>query len=605
MGRNSNKIDSIAVDTVSQEVNRHELLHPDFNKGDKQPFFDGHIFVYKKPKQTNDNYSDRIPVQIKGREISSFSRNKCRFRPVKKAELEAYRKDSGIIFFVVEVLKNKDDKKIFWKFLLPYDISKLLSSMEAKKTGSTAIVLADLAKHDLTLLCQNFIENREKQKQVKAKTFCEIKGLDGFVISAITGLFGRGDKALNDYILAEYPLYCYAVDQNDTSFPIGNFIDDGIYLQFQATEEVRVGDKSYGNRYFSWHMSKKGYYPQFGKSWRFLLDGQAKFSATGTLEERITDLDFLLEVIKGGEIRIGGSKFPYTPHLLPEQNISVREMEQKLKSFQVMKRAFEFLGINSSVDITALGDRDFRRIFALSEHVIHGKECPITFKNEGVNVLGIGKYRFVVLAYQKKIINLFSPDYPESVWAGIKMSDGTQVSISPYFFLNAEIIAKGSNFDGEVVMESIKAFPYSPAMGGEYNNLLLEAIKAIDIVPESRQVVKFSNDLADFLLENEENLTHRLNKMQIQKRFGLLGKQDAEWLLVERDRQNDPKLLCGIAILLDDTTLFDEQFAKLTRKQQTEFRKYPIMKLLEKNTIQLETKDKKKRGRLPSKKVSA
>ena len=33
MGRNSNKIDSIAVDTVSQEVNRHELLHPDFNKG--------------------------------------------------------------------------------------------------------------------------------------------------------------------------------------------------------------------------------------------------------------------------------------------------------------------------------------------------------------------------------------------------------------------------------------------------------------------------------------------------------------------------------------------------------------------------------------------
>ena len=32
MGRNANKIDSIAVDAVSQEINRHDLLHSAFNK---------------------------------------------------------------------------------------------------------------------------------------------------------------------------------------------------------------------------------------------------------------------------------------------------------------------------------------------------------------------------------------------------------------------------------------------------------------------------------------------------------------------------------------------------------------------------------------------
>jgi len=581
MGRDANKIDSIAVDTVSQETNRHDLLHPNFNKGDKEPFFDGHIWVYKVSPQKQENYLDRIPVQIKGREVKGFSKSKCSFRPVKKAELEAYRKESGIIFFVVEVLKNKSQQtKIFWKQLLPYDIDFLMKKM--KRDNSTTINLTSLDKKDLTLLCQNFIANRKKQKHDNTKAFCEIKNIDGFAISAITGLFGGGDKALNDYILAEYPLYFYAVDENDTSFTIGNFIDEGLYLRFQFTDEVFVDDKSYGSHYFSKHMNKMGYYIQFGKSWRFLPSGQAKFTATGTLAERIKDIDFLLKVIKGGEVRIGDNEFPYTSHLQHEENASIHDIEKNFESLQAMMRVFEFLGMNSPVDITAFNENDHRRIFALAEQVIHGKECPIPFKHKGVNILGIGKYRFLVFAYQNKVVNLFDGNYRELVWAGIEMSDGTKIRFSPYYFLNSESIAKSSNFDGEVVMESIKEYPYSPSMGWWYNNLLLEAIKAVDIDPENRQVVKFSNDLADFLVENDDCLHYRLNKIQIHKRLAPLDKQDVDWLLAERDSQYDPVNLCGIAILLGDMALFDEQFAKMNREQQVDFRKYPIVKLLDK-----------------------
>jgi hypothetical protein len=219
----------------------------------------------------------------------------------------------------------------------------------------------------------------------------------------------------------------------------------------------------------------------------------------------------------------------------------------------------------------------------LSEQVIHGKECPAIIKTEGFKVLLMGKYPFFVLVHQKKIINVFSRDYHEAVWMVLNINDGTKERISPYQCLDSEAIAKSANFNGEVVMDSIKAFPHSLSSGWWYNQLLLEAIKAIDIVPDNKGVVKFANDLAVYLLVNEDSPTHRLNKMQIHKRFDSLEKQDIDWLLAERDRQDDSRMLCGIAILLEDMAFFDEQFTKLTQEERDEFHEYPIMKLLDRD----------------------
>ena len=588
MKRDSNKIDSIAVDAVSQETNQHDLLHPDLNKGDKRPFFDGHILVYKGKNQTNENYLDRIPVQIKGQEVKSFSKTPCRYRPVKKSALEAYRNESGILFFVVEILKGGNETKIFWKQMLPYDISLLIEQMKRKKrkekrTNSTTIILNCLEKTDLTLVCQNFIVNRAKQKHGLIKTLDTIKGVDELSISAITGFFGKGNQALNDYITAKNPLYVYAKDQNDVSFPIANLIGDKIRVMLHDSSEVWVDEIPYGDHYFSHQINENGYYYQFGLSWRFFQDGQTTFSATGTLNERIRDIGFLLKVVEGGGIRIGHDNFLYKPQISPEQNDSIHKIIRSLEILQEIKCVFDFLGMTLPVDITVFRERDWHILELLSEHVVYGKECPALFRDDGIKILWIGKYPFLVLADQKKIVNVFCSDYYKSIEIVLEMYDGTRKNVSPYYCLDSETIAKSANFNGEVVMESIKEYLYFPSVGFWYNNLLLEAIKAVDIDPKNKRIIKFSNDLADYLLENEDNLVHRLNKIQIHKRLTPLEKQGTDWLLAERDKQDDSKILCGIAILLDDTTLFDEQFAKLTQAQQEEFQTYPIMKLLNRN----------------------
>ena len=578
MGRDTNKIASIAENAVEQAINDQDLLHPEIKKGSTYPFFDGEILVYKNKNQKKENYSGRIPVQIKGREVNVFRKHDCCHFRVERDDLEAYKKETGIIFFVVDILEktSPETKEIYWKQLLPYEIDLLFKKM---KKNSIPIELKSLKSSNLTHVCQNFIRDREKQQHGIIKTLGEIDGIKGFDISVITGIFGKGDSALNGYIKAGNPLYVYAKGPNDISFPVANLIDDGIHFMLRSNEEVWVDGKSYGKQYISQQMNKNGNYLQFGSSWCFLPEGQAKFSESGTLESRISDTDFFINVVRGGEIRIGDMKFPYNLQPPPDRNTTIYEFEQRLEVLQTSKRVLDFLGMNIPVDIATFGEKDFHLLYALSERMADNNECPAIFKNDGFKVLWIGKYPFLVLASQKRIINVFCQVYDKAVRTVLNKNDGTEERISPYCYLNSEAIAKSANFNGDVVMESIKQFSYSSASGGWYNGLLLETIKAVDIASNNKRVVKFANDLADYLIENEDSTIHRLNKMQIHKRFTPLEKKDIDWLLAERGRQDDSRILCGIAVLLEDTALFDEHFAKLTPEMQEEFRMYPIMKL--------------------------
>lgn len=585
MGRDAKKIETIAVDAVSQEVNRHELLQPELATNDKTLSFDGHINVFKAPQQKKENHSGRVPVQVKGREVATFKRDKCSFQ-VDKTDLDAYMRESGVIFFVVEILKESNDTKIFWKQLLPYDLNKVLHRIEKKQKKSGFIELVPLEGQDLTVICQNFIEDQQKQKHGKIKMLFEIEGLRGFSISAITDRFGTKEQVLadnilafNDHILAKKPLYLNADIGNDLSIPVANITDGDCILAMQDYAEVWVDNRCFGSRYFSRQINLNGCYYQFGQSSKLFPDGRMRFSSTGTLDEMIKDVEFVLAILNGGKIRIGDSVLPCA---IQEHGIHVNEIEQKLVVLQTTKRVLDFLGVNSSVDIGKFNENDYRKIYALSEYVIHGKACPVMFKKEGINVLKIGPYHFTILTYPKNIVNIFSGSFWQNASAFCHGNDGTRFDLSPYYLLNTEVIAKSSNWNPAVVIESIRAIPFSEPAGVWYTNLLLETIKAIDIAPGNGLVTQFANDLADYLCENEDTIIHRLNKQQIKKRLNTLDVADNTWLRAEQNKQDEPKILCGIAILLGDHNQFDAQFARLTQKQQSEFREYPIMTLIEK-----------------------
>ena len=68
---NSNKIESIGVTTVENEINKYNNLLENFPTRDKNPVWDGNIEVYKKDSSKTTDIIGIIPVQIKGKLVDN------------------------------------------------------------------------------------------------------------------------------------------------------------------------------------------------------------------------------------------------------------------------------------------------------------------------------------------------------------------------------------------------------------------------------------------------------------------------------------------------------------------------------------------------------
>ena len=71
-------IEQLGVNAVTTYLCTSGYISPQIDKNDKTPMWDGFLSVYKKPDQiNNDNYSYRIPVQVKASQhlLPAFPRN--------------------------------------------------------------------------------------------------------------------------------------------------------------------------------------------------------------------------------------------------------------------------------------------------------------------------------------------------------------------------------------------------------------------------------------------------------------------------------------------------------------------------------------------------
>lgn len=115
-------IENIAVSAVCESLDRTELLKSFINSGDKEPSWDGHIYVYHHVSQKKCMLSGRVPAQVKGKKVKSLDNLGIISFSVEVADLNNYFKDGGIFYFVVYITKNKS--QIFYASLLPFDIKE-------------------------------------------------------------------------------------------------------------------------------------------------------------------------------------------------------------------------------------------------------------------------------------------------------------------------------------------------------------------------------------------------------------------------------------------------------------------------------------------------
>ena len=125
------KIEQNAVNEVRNFIDATDCLRSFLKDNDRTPLWDGSVFVYHGEPDMKGNLVGTVKAQIKGPEVEAF-RDKETHR-VERNELEIYMKESGLFFFVVEMLMSDfRQRRIFYKKLTPIYIQALLDQKDTK-----------------------------------------------------------------------------------------------------------------------------------------------------------------------------------------------------------------------------------------------------------------------------------------------------------------------------------------------------------------------------------------------------------------------------------------------------------------------------------------
>ncbi|WP_054745677.1 DUF4365 domain-containing protein [Amylolactobacillus amylophilus] len=109
----SSQIEQAAVNAVLSEIEATDYLLSYISSGDKEPSWDGHIYLYNNPDHKKEHILGRAPVQVKGRSVANLTKGNKKSFQVDKADLENYKMSYGVIYLLVEIYGLKK-KQIFF-----------------------------------------------------------------------------------------------------------------------------------------------------------------------------------------------------------------------------------------------------------------------------------------------------------------------------------------------------------------------------------------------------------------------------------------------------------------------------------------------------------
>lgn len=153
-------IEEKALNYLKTFIEDSERISQYLADNDKEPCWDGHLYLYDGEGKSKKNLQGRVPIQVKGTEVERFKTKKWKFK-LERADLQAYLHEPTF-FIVCQIKKNSKERKLFYRELLPCTVQKLLKDMGKKESRQTLFHLlpTDLKEFEDKLLV--FMNNSRK-----------------------------------------------------------------------------------------------------------------------------------------------------------------------------------------------------------------------------------------------------------------------------------------------------------------------------------------------------------------------------------------------------------------------------------------------------------
>ena len=590
-------LEKLATSAVEDSISQTETMSPFISDGDKEPVWDGHIYIYSDKSKRKENIK-KIPVQIKGKKSNKMD-DVIKYS-LDISYLNDYLDDGGVFFFVVYIGSSGRKKQIYYASLLPVKLRILLSGLKEKqktKTFELKKFPEDNSKKTMILL--NFYENMKKQTSFRHAELLSQEELyrQGKLESisfSVTG-FGKRPADIRDWIFEVDDLYMYANIKGSAIPQPLEQIPLAIHMSEDINQSVSVGGTKYYNG-FHRIKSKGALKIIIGKSVHLRMvenstTAKIDFKPTTILEDALIDIPFILSIIEKQHVQIAGISInldEIASVFTPER---IKELQSNLAYYQKLEKLFNTLRLDKSKDISKFSVEDHKTSARLIDAFLHGKAVK-GLKKDMPHVALI-KYSDTKLALIFKqtetsgtyeISDFFADNSYELFRIG---EEGEHLPTSKYVNLTAENFLEIGNVDYANIIDSFQYYSDEYYCTEEATLLLLQMILAFDMSQDKRMdILTHAEEMAKWLVKIESEYSDpaimKLNLFQIQKRKRQLTENEenelveiAETTYVGFEEQTIMHKI-GAYLLLDNQPLAKYWFNKLDNEMQDQFRKYPI-----------------------------
>jgi len=592
MSLDNKTIETLSVNAVKNSIVTSEYLDQFIADNDKEPSWDGFVYIYGNKSKKKSNLKGRMPVQIKGKNCNDHSKDEISFS-MSTVDLKNYLYDGGCVLFVVYIGNSGITNKIYYAELTPIKLRQLLNNANEQASKSVKLKAFPTNSNKKTTIFLNCLQNCQKQASFKEGKLLSLKELEeqGVLENIVIPFSGIG---INDpqMALINSEVYLYAkIKGSSIPQPI-DVIPQDIHTQQIVDAMITIDDRLFYTKYSIVKSANKVIF-RFGDSFTIKFNDQdqpCKINYRNSDKIRILakDLDFILSYLDKGYFDVNGVRFPLDYEGMDSTNFDIEKERENLNYAKEIVRTLNILGCSDDIDINDMNDEDWRNLNRLTTAFIDKK--PVDGLKDDlppVCCMKIGKLRFILYLKKcengKKVLYEIYDFFKMDLSVVYENKDGQTFPISQFSVLHTNDFLTLNNIDFDKLLPSYQKVQHHSDLFNRANWFLLDLLSAYDKAngPRKNKLLKTCQDFSNWILKaNDHELDYQtkiLNRLQTIKRFRDFNTDEIKELyeLIESNETREDYLV-GAYLLLEQQQVAEMHFAKLSEEEQNNFKKYPI-----------------------------
>ena len=585
-------IETLSVNAVKNSIVTSEFLDQYIADNDKEPSWDGFVYIYGDKSKKKSNLKGRMPVQVKGTECDDHSKETISFS-MTTVDLMNYLYDGGCVLFVVYLGNCGITNKIYYAELTPVKLRQLLE--EAKEQNNKTVHLKEFPSDNnkKATIFLNCLQNCQKQASFKEGKLLSLEELEeqGVLENIVIPVSAVGitDPQM---ALVKNEVYLYAKIKGSSIPQPVDFIPQDVQTEQIIDALVTIDDKVFYTNYRI-IKSAKEIIVCYGNSLtiRFNENNQPfkmNYKNSDRIRVLAKDLDFMLAYLNKGYFKVNDIRIPFDYDGMDSSNFDTEEEREHLDFAKDVVRVLNMLGCSEDIDIKDMGDEDWRNLHRLVIAFLEKK--PVKGLKEDlppVVCINVGKLKFAICLKQceekgtYEMYDFFKTDL--SVAFEDRNIVGKMLPISQFSILHEKDFLTLSNINFDVLLHSFQKVEHHYETFNRANWFLLDLLNAYDKAKGTRKekILKACKDFSEWISEApEDELDYQiktLNKLQTIKRWRDFNIDEISVLyaMVEsKDTRED--CVVGAYLLLGIPQAAEIHFVKLSEEEQKNFKEYPI-----------------------------